>query len=90
MHGADTFVLHIKMKQLVKLEKNYTQIHMWGAKTEMRVNSHLISDVQDMFKVFAHAVVFYRQESGVENDAKGDCHVKQSVVHQCQQTVLEL
>ena len=83
------YTIHIKMKQLVKLEKKlYTQ--MSGAKTEMRVNSHLISDVQDMFKVFAHAVVFYRQESGVEDDAKGDSHVKQSVVHQCQQTVLEL
>ena len=50
---------------------------------------YLVANVKDMFEIVAHAVMLCGQECGVEDDTEGDASLKEHVVNDPEQKVLE-
>ena len=51
--------------------------------------SYLVSHVEDVLELLAHAVVLGGEEGGVEDDEEGDARVEEHVVHDGVEHVLE-
>ena len=51
---------------------------------------YLVSDVQDVLKVFTHSVMLYGKEDGVQDDAEGDDHIEKGVIDHFVKEILKL